>query len=194
MHPKWTYLLVGILASLDILVLSAFIWQSKQTAVATEEVRMKNGTIADMEYQNDIIWHSYLRFNSAAIRKMMDSLLFETTFQSDSAITCLFIPPNACGTCTQDQCELLRQIAPELHNMLIISPTYKKRDMYTWFANSPNIHTSYYDASLIENDEILALDKLIVFQVQKNQIYNVMLTDKNHPEWTKEYYALNSHS
>lgn len=66
--------------------------------------------------------------------------------------------------------------------------------MYTWFANNTNIHTTYYDVSLINNDEIIALDRLIVFQIKQNQIYNVMFTDKNNPEWTEEYYKLNSRS
>ena len=187
MKKDWVLFVSVVLLLCDIFLCYRLISQSK----TTRQLRYKNQkleiSVNESERLRENLWHETMVFDEALIENTLLSLNSGSILPSKTKIMVLFFPPNVCGSCAQDQCEIVSRNLSKINELIVMFPSYKRREMFTWFSETDNVRLIEYEQDSLESDNIKMLEKALLFQAGNSRVTNIALSDQHNPFWTQDY-------
>lgn len=156
-----------------------------------QQFRYKNQkleiSLAESEHLREDLWHEIIVLNESLIEDALLNLDLDSILFSRSKNTVLFFPPNVCGSCAQDQCEIVSHNLSKIGGVVVIFPSYKRREMFTWFSETDNARLIEYEQDSLQPKNLKKLEKALLFQVDNSHVSNIILSDQQNPFWTQDY-------
>lgn len=187
MNKNWILYLTVLFLILDVVLCYRLIAQSKTIQRLLTTNQKLEISVVESERQREILWFETMTFNESLIEEALVDSNMDSFLVLDSVILVLFLPPNVCGSCAQDQCEIVSRNLSRLNNLIIMFPSYKRREVFTWFSENDDIRLIEYEWELLKSDALKTLEKVLLFQVKNTHVTNIMLSDQNNPYWTQDY-------
>lgn len=195
MKKDWVVFVFVVLFLCDIFLCYRLISQSKSIRQLRNKNQKLEISVTESERLRENLWHETMVLDEALIEDVLLCLDSDSVLHSKSKILVLFFPPNVCGSCAQDQCEIVSRNLANINELIIMFPSYKIREMFTWFSETDNVRLIEYEQDSLKSESIIVLEKALLFQVGNSRVTNIALSDQNNPFWTQDYinkYCLNN--
>lgn len=187
MRKNWVLYLTFVFLISDVFLCYRLIGQTKTMQRLLTTNQKLEISVVESERQREALWHETMAFNESLIEDALVESNTDSFPVSDSAILVLFLPPNVCGSCAQDQCEIISRNLSILNDLIIMFPSYKRREVFTWFSENNDIRLIEYEGELLKSEALKTLEKVLFFQVKNAHVTNIILSDQNNPYWTQDY-------
>lgn len=185
---KKHFYLIIVLLVLNLVLCFGLIYISRKFNRYAHNHRIAIARIEDLKRQKKEQWYNYMNINEDTILSELSNLGFGEYIASPLNRLAVFITPSFCGSCLDSVCESLADMQKELtYPIVIMVPGFKYRDIQARFSVFPSVVTVEYDYELLSEDCIANSDKIILFRMGNEKIVNIIITDKESPEWIRDY-------
>lgn len=144
--------------------------------------------IMRLEQQREAVWTSHFKCDSQLIQTELDQLSIFKELDDYNPDICLLLLPNVCSACAKEQSMILLNYVSRFNRVAIICPQFKKRDYQVQFSDVQNLCVFSYDYEKLASKELQELDDVLLFRIQHHEVFQVIVTVKDNPEWIEKYY------
>lgn len=182
------YIALSILLLLNILLYAGVVSTNRKYRQVALYYNEANAIIENQKNQRQIQWYSQMAINEDVLYSEICNLRLHKYLLDSDTYMAVFIPPGFCGVCLDSVCESIAEMESTIkYPIVVLTPSFKYRDMYALFSKDKSVTLIEYNYETLIEENLSQTDRIILFRMGDNRIRNIVIIDKENPEWVRDY-------